>query len=57
MAEVVREAMDTSQVREQLHDQGGELVLGTPAAFAAVIAADSRQWTRVVRDAGITLDP
>ena len=37
MAEVVREAMDTSQVREQLHDQGGELVLGTPAAFAAVI--------------------
>jgi tripartite-type tricarboxylate transporter receptor subunit TctC len=57
IAEVVRDVMDTPPVRDQLHDQGGELVLGTPAAFAAVIAADSRQWRQVVRDAGITIDP
>ena len=57
IAEVVRDVMDSASVREQLHDQGGELVLGSPGAFAAVVAADLRQWTRVVRDAAITMDP
>ncbi|MEI8144986.1 MAG: tripartite tricarboxylate transporter substrate-binding protein [Alphaproteobacteria bacterium] len=44
------------RVKDLLEKQGLVPVGGTPAALAAVIAADLPRWTAVVRNAGITAE-
>ena len=40
-------------VRKRFEDLGIEVIGNTPAEFAAVIAAETPQWAKVIRDAGI----
>ena len=40
-------------VRERLEEIGMEAIGNTPGEFAAVIAAETPQWAKVIRDAGI----
>ncbi len=43
----------TQDVRATLSQQGAEPVGGTPAQFAALIAADTAKWTPVIERAGL----
>jgi tripartite-type tricarboxylate transporter receptor subunit TctC len=40
-------------VRKRFEDLGIEVIGNTPAEFAAVITAETPQWAKVIRDAGI----
>ena len=40
-------------VRERLRDIGMEVIGNSPAEFAAVIRAETPQWAKVIKDAGI----
>jgi len=40
-------------VRKRFEDLGIEVIGNTPAEFAAVIAAETPQWAKLIRDAGI----
>jgi tripartite-type tricarboxylate transporter receptor subunit TctC len=40
-------------VRKRFEDLGIEVIGNTPAEFAAAIAAETPQWAKVIRDAGI----
>ena len=40
-------------VRERLRDIGMEVIGNSPAEFAAVIKAETPQWAKVIKDAGI----
>jgi tripartite-type tricarboxylate transporter receptor subunit TctC len=42
-----------ADVRERFHVLGMEPIGNTPAEFAAVIAAETPQWAKVIKDAGI----
>ena len=39
-------------VRKRFDELGMEVIGNTPAEFAAVIAAETPQWAKVIRDAG-----
>jgi tripartite-type tricarboxylate transporter receptor subunit TctC len=54
-AEVVK-ALQQSEMRERIAGMGGEATGGTPAEFAAHIAAESAKWRAVVRKAGISIN-
>lgn len=41
------------EVRERLKDVGMEVIGNSPAEFAAVIKAETPQWAKVIKDAGI----
>ena len=41
------------EVRKRFDELGIEVIGNTPAEFAAVIAAETPQWAKVIRDAGI----
>jgi tripartite-type tricarboxylate transporter receptor subunit TctC len=41
------------EVRKQLSDIGMEVIGNSPAEFAAAIAAETPQWAKVIKDAGI----
>ncbi len=43
-------------VRERLAGEGGEVLGGTPAQFAAFLAAEHAKWARVVADSGAKVD-
>jgi tripartite-type tricarboxylate transporter receptor subunit TctC len=49
---VVR-AINAPEAKSALEAQGAKPVGGTPAELAAVIAADTARWSKVVRDANI----
>ncbi|HXZ46222.1 MAG TPA: tripartite tricarboxylate transporter substrate-binding protein, partial [Pseudolabrys sp.] len=40
-------------VRKRLGDIGMEVIASSPAEFAAVIKAETPQWAKVIKDAGI----
>ena len=40
-------------VRKRFDELGMEVIGNTPAEFAAVIAAETPQWAKVIRDAGV----
>jgi tripartite-type tricarboxylate transporter receptor subunit TctC len=40
-------------VRRQLGDIGMEVIANSPAEFAAAIKAETPQWMKVIKDAGI----
>jgi tripartite-type tricarboxylate transporter receptor subunit TctC len=44
-------------LRKRLDDQGMELVSTTPAEFAQSLPAESLQWAKVIKDAGIKTQP
>jgi len=46
-------ALSTPEVRKRLSDIGMEVIGGSPAEFAAVIKAETPQWAKVIKDAGI----
>jgi tripartite-type tricarboxylate transporter receptor subunit TctC len=51
----VNQALAVPEVRTALIKLGSEPKTGTPAEFAAFIAAEVRHWGKVVRDANITV--
>ena len=51
--EVVNRALKEADMREKIVGQGNEVGGGTPQEFAALIAAESVKWGRVVREAKI----
>ena len=51
-----RGVFSDAEVRERFVSQGAALPLGTPAALAAFVAAESQRWGRVIRSAGIKLE-
>ena len=50
--ETVR-ALALPEVRKRFADLGMEVIGNTPAEFAAVIAAETPQWAKVIKDAGV----
>jgi hypothetical protein len=43
-------------VRERLASEGGETLGGSPAQFAAFLAAEHAKWGRVVRESGAKVE-
>jgi tripartite-type tricarboxylate transporter receptor subunit TctC len=52
-----REEFTTPAVQARLEQQGAQLPLGPPEAFAAFIAAERQRWSEVIRKANIRLEP
>jgi tripartite-type tricarboxylate transporter receptor subunit TctC len=46
-------ALEPADVRKRLADIGMEVVATSPAEFAAAIKAETPQWAKVIKDAGI----
>ena len=42
--------------RQRFAEMGGEPAYGTPAEFAAFVAAETEKWGRVVRQEGLQMD-
>jgi tripartite-type tricarboxylate transporter receptor subunit TctC len=49
----IAKAVQDSEVRRQLGEQGSEPVTGTPAAFAALIARDTAAYQQLLKAAGM----
>ena len=54
-AEIIK-ALAAPEVRDSLTGEGGEVLGGTPAAFAAFLQAEQAKWSKVVREAGVKVD-
>jgi tripartite-type tricarboxylate transporter receptor subunit TctC len=53
----IQSTMRTAEVAERLKNGGAEVVTSqSPAAFADFVAAETRRWTRVVRESNATPD-
>jgi tripartite-type tricarboxylate transporter receptor subunit TctC len=52
----VQAAFADAAMKAKLADTGGEPLPGTAAQFAAVMAAETEKWGKVVRAAGIKAD-
>src|SRR5262245_6060116 len=52
----VNRALATPEVRQKLASEGGETLGGSPAQFAAFLAAEHAKWGRVVRESGAKVD-
>jgi tripartite-type tricarboxylate transporter receptor subunit TctC len=53
----IQSTMRTAEVAERLKSGGAEVVTSpTPAAFAEFVAAETRRWSRVVRESNATVD-
>ena len=50
-------AINAPEAKAALEAQGAQPVGNTPAELAAVIAADTARWAKVIRDADIKLAP
>jgi len=50
---ITTEAMADPTVRQKLSEQGLTLAPDTPEQFRAFIAAESRRWAKVIKDAGV----
>jgi tripartite-type tricarboxylate transporter receptor subunit TctC len=46
-------ALATPEIRKKLSDIGMEVIGNSPAEFAAAIKAETPQWAKVIKDAGI----
>jgi tripartite-type tricarboxylate transporter receptor subunit TctC len=51
------EAINAPEAKAGLEAQGAKPVGNTPAELAAVIAADTARWAKVIRDANIKIAP
>jgi len=52
----VNRALAAKEVRERLASEGGETLGGSPAQFAAFLAAEHAKWGRVVRESGAKVE-
>jgi tripartite-type tricarboxylate transporter receptor subunit TctC len=50
---ITTEAMSNSNVKDKLADQGLTLVPQTPDEFRGYIAAETKKWAQVIKDAGV----
>ena len=46
-------ALSPPEVRKKLSDIGMEVIGNSPKEFAAALAAETPQWAKVIKDAGI----
>ena len=53
-AEIVK-AVANADLRKRMIAQGAQLQGSTPAELAAIVRSDVAKWTKVIRDAGVTL--
>ncbi len=53
---VMNEGMQAPDIRTKITNLGTEAAPGSPADFAAFIAAQHRKWTEVGKAAGVRLD-
>jgi tripartite-type tricarboxylate transporter receptor subunit TctC len=51
-----RETFNAPDARQRLEPRGVVLVLGTSQELGAHVAADTKRWAKVIRDAGIKLE-
>jgi tripartite-type tricarboxylate transporter receptor subunit TctC len=52
----INAGLTETTMRERLAEQGGTLLPGSPAEFAALIADETERWAKVVRFAGVRAD-
>ncbi len=52
----IRSALEAPAVREALTREGGEVLGGSPAEFAAFLKAEQAKWSRVVKQSGAKID-
>jgi hypothetical protein len=50
-----RAVLAAGEVRKRLDELGMEVIASSPAEFAAVIASETAQWAKVIKDAGIKI--
>jgi tripartite-type tricarboxylate transporter receptor subunit TctC len=53
LAAAINEALKSDEVTKPLRAAGLDIKGGTPAAFAAIIASETKVWDRVISDAGL----
>ncbi|MBO0753253.1 MAG: tripartite tricarboxylate transporter substrate binding protein, partial [Bradyrhizobiaceae bacterium] len=51
-----RESLNAPEVRTRLSALGADIKIGTPEDFRAMLAKELALWTKVVKDAGITVE-
>jgi tripartite-type tricarboxylate transporter receptor subunit TctC len=54
-AEVLK-ALGAPEVREALTGEGGDVLGGSPAQFAAFLKSEQAKWSKVVKESGVKLD-
>jgi len=52
----VNRALASKDVRDRLASEGGDVLGGSPAQFAAFLASEHAKWGRVVRESGAKVD-
>jgi tripartite-type tricarboxylate transporter receptor subunit TctC len=52
----VNRILDANEVRQQLEDQGFDVIGGSTAEFERVVATDTAKFAKVIKDAGIKAD-
>ena len=55
--EAVNKALKTDKVREALAKLGTDPGGGTPDAFGALVRSETAHWSKVIKDAGIKINP
>ncbi|MGZ5090373.1 MAG: tripartite tricarboxylate transporter substrate binding protein [Burkholderiales bacterium] len=56
LADTLRKAMQTPQLKEQYAREGGEPLAMTPQEFSAYVFSEVNRWRQVVKDAGLQLE-
>jgi tripartite-type tricarboxylate transporter receptor subunit TctC len=56
LADTLRKAMQTPQLKEQYAREGGEPLAMTPQQFSAYVFSEVNRWRQVVKDAGLQLE-
>jgi tripartite-type tricarboxylate transporter receptor subunit TctC len=52
----INEALTTPAIRDTLAKFSSEPLGGTPQAFTALVAAESKKWADIIRLAGVKID-
>jgi tripartite-type tricarboxylate transporter receptor subunit TctC len=55
--EAINKALKTDKVRDALAKLGTDPGGGTPEAFGALVRSETKHWSKVVKDAGIKINP
>ncbi len=55
--EAANKALETDKVREALAKLGTDPGGGTPDAFGALVRSETAHWSKVIKDAGIKINP
>jgi len=56
LADTLRKAVQTPQLKEQFAREGGEPVLMTQDEFAKYVLADVERWRQIVKDIKLQLE-